>query len=46
VGAGAGRTAGTALPAGISRALAKLNSKGIRPHDSLPVKDYRTAVTS
>lgn len=30
----------SALPAGVSRALAKLNSKGVRMHDSMPVKDY------
>jgi 2-polyprenyl-6-methoxyphenol hydroxylase-like FAD-dependent oxidoreductase len=36
----------SALPAGFSRALAKLNSKGVRMHDSMPVKDYPAAVTS
>jgi 2-polyprenyl-6-methoxyphenol hydroxylase-like FAD-dependent oxidoreductase len=35
----------SALPAGVSRALAKLNAKGVRLHDSMPVKDYRTFVT-
>jgi 2-polyprenyl-6-methoxyphenol hydroxylase-like FAD-dependent oxidoreductase len=34
------------LPAGVSRALAKLNSKGIRMHDSMVVKDYQLAVSS
>lgn len=34
------------LPTGLSRALAKLNTKGVRLHDSMPVKDYKTAVTS
>lgn len=34
------------LPAGVSRALAKLNSKGIRMHDSMVVKDYQMAVSS
>ena len=28
------------LPAGLSRALAKLNTKGVRMHDSMVVKDY------
>jgi hypothetical protein len=35
----------TALPRGFSRALAKLNGKGVRLHDSMVVKDYRAAVT-
>ncbi len=35
----------TALPRGVSRALAKLNGKGVRLHDSMTVKDYRAAVT-
>jgi 2-polyprenyl-6-methoxyphenol hydroxylase-like FAD-dependent oxidoreductase len=30
----------SALPAGVSRALAKLNSGGARMHDSMRVKDY------
>jgi 2-polyprenyl-6-methoxyphenol hydroxylase-like FAD-dependent oxidoreductase len=30
----------SALPAGVSRALARLNSQGVRLHDSMPVKDY------
>ncbi|MEU5261207.1 FAD-dependent monooxygenase [Amycolatopsis sp. NPDC021455] len=30
----------TALPAGVSRALAKLNTGGVRMHDSMRVKDY------
>ncbi|MFI6995987.1 FAD-dependent monooxygenase [Nocardia sp. NPDC050175] len=29
-----------ALPAPVSRAAAKLNTKGVRLHDSIPVKDY------
>ncbi|MBB4905641.1 FAD-dependent monooxygenase [Actinophytocola algeriensis] len=36
----------SALPAGVSRALAKLNTRGVRLHDSLPVKDYSVTVTS
>jgi 2-polyprenyl-6-methoxyphenol hydroxylase-like FAD-dependent oxidoreductase len=36
----------SALPAGITKALAKLNSKGLRLHDSMPVKDYAPAVTT
>jgi len=28
------------LPASLSRALAKLNSRGVRMHDSMPVPDY------
>ncbi len=35
----------SALPAGVSRALAKLNTKGVRLHDSMVVKDY-AAVTA
>jgi 2-polyprenyl-6-methoxyphenol hydroxylase-like FAD-dependent oxidoreductase len=30
----------SALPAGVSRALAKLNTGGVRMHDSMRVKDY------
>lgn len=30
----------SALPAGVSRALAKLNSRGVRMHDAMVVKDY------
>lgn len=30
----------SALPSGVSRALAKLNTKGVRLHDSMVVKDY------
>jgi 2-polyprenyl-6-methoxyphenol hydroxylase-like FAD-dependent oxidoreductase len=30
----------SALPAPISRAVAKANNKGLRLHDSMPVKDY------
>jgi len=30
----------SALPGGVSRAVARLNSRGIRVHDSMPVKDY------
>jgi len=36
----------TALPAGVSRALAKLNTKGVRMHDSMVVKDYDTVLAS
>jgi 2-polyprenyl-6-methoxyphenol hydroxylase-like FAD-dependent oxidoreductase len=36
----------SALPAGVSRALAKLNTKGVRLHDSMHVKDYPATVTS
>ncbi|HYQ63812.1 FAD-dependent monooxygenase [Actinophytocola sp.] len=36
----------SALPAGVSRALAKLNDKGVRMHDSMPVKDYPVALIS
>ena len=35
----------SALPAGISRAIAKLNNKGFRLHDSMPVKDYSLNVS-
>lgn len=28
------------LPAGLARALAKLNTRGVRLHDSVVVKDY------
>ena len=30
----------SALPAGVSRTLAKLNPGGLRMHDSMQVKDY------
>ncbi|RSD07279.1 FAD-dependent monooxygenase [Amycolatopsis eburnea] len=30
----------SALPAGVSRAIAKLNTGGVRMHDSMQVKDY------
>ncbi|MEO3813823.1 FAD-dependent monooxygenase [Sphaerisporangium sp. B11E5] len=30
----------SALPAGVTRALAKLNTKGVRLHDSIEVRDY------
>ncbi|UOX91589.1 FAD-dependent monooxygenase [Amycolatopsis sp. FBCC-B4732] len=33
----------SALPAGVSRAVAKLNTGGVRMHDSMPVKDYEVA---
>ncbi|MEU7790590.1 FAD-dependent monooxygenase [Amycolatopsis sp. NPDC049159] len=33
----------SALPAGVSRAVAKLNTGGVRMHDSMPVKDYEAA---
>ena len=36
----------SALPAGVSRALAKLNANGVRLHDSMAVKDYPAVVTS
>jgi 2-polyprenyl-6-methoxyphenol hydroxylase-like FAD-dependent oxidoreductase len=36
----------SALPAGVSRALAKLNDKGVRMHDSMVVKDYPVALNS
>ncbi|MGH3392399.1 MAG: FAD-dependent monooxygenase [Actinomadura sp.] len=32
------------LPAGLSRALARLNTKGLRLHDSMTVKDYPSLV--
>jgi len=32
----------SALPAGLVRLLAKLNTKGVRMHDSMQVKDYST----
>jgi 2-polyprenyl-6-methoxyphenol hydroxylase-like FAD-dependent oxidoreductase len=35
----------SALPAGVSVALAKLNSKGVRMHDTMPVKDYPVALS-
>ncbi|MEV0583829.1 FAD-dependent monooxygenase [Nonomuraea sp. NPDC050310] len=35
-----GARVAAALPAGVSRTLAKLNSKGLRLHDSMPVRDY------
>jgi hypothetical protein len=28
------------MPGSLSRALAKLNTKGVRMHDSMPVPDY------
>lgn len=34
----------SALPAGVSRALAKLNTKGVRMHDAMVVRDYEAAV--
>jgi hypothetical protein len=30
----------TVLPASVTRALAELNTKGVRMHDSIPVKEY------
>lgn len=36
----------TVLPAGVSRAVAKLNTKGVRMHDSMAVKNYDTVLTS
>jgi 2-polyprenyl-6-methoxyphenol hydroxylase-like FAD-dependent oxidoreductase len=36
----------TALPSWVSRALAKLNTKGLRMHDSMVVKDYDSVLTS
>lgn len=35
----------SALPAGVSATLAKLNTKGIRMHDTMPVKDYPVALS-
>lgn len=32
------------LPAGVSRALARLNDKGVRMHDTMVVKDYQVAL--
>jgi hypothetical protein len=34
----------SALPAGVSKALARLNDKGVRMHDSMVVKDYQVAL--
>lgn len=34
----------SALPSPVSRAVAKLNTKGVRMHDSIPVPDYGAAV--
>ncbi|MGH3971011.1 MAG: FAD-dependent oxidoreductase, partial [Mycobacterium sp.] len=34
----------SALPAPVSRAVAKLNTTGVRMHDSMPVPDYGTGV--
>jgi len=36
----------SALPSGLVRMLAKLNTKGIRMHDSMEVKDYSTFVAA
>jgi len=36
----------SALPVRLTRALAKLNDKGVRLHDSMPVKDYKVAANS
>ncbi|MEV6831088.1 FAD-dependent monooxygenase [Amycolatopsis sp. NPDC051102] len=36
----------SALPAGLTRALAKLNGAGVRMHDSMQVKDYAVAATA
>lgn len=33
-----------ALPAGVSKTLARLNDKGVRMHDSMVVKDYQVAL--
>jgi 2-polyprenyl-6-methoxyphenol hydroxylase-like FAD-dependent oxidoreductase len=35
----------SALPAGVSRALAKLNQKGVRMHDAMTVKDYQVTLS-
>jgi 2-polyprenyl-6-methoxyphenol hydroxylase-like FAD-dependent oxidoreductase len=35
----------SALPSGITRALARLNSKGVRLHDSMVVRDYAAGST-
>ncbi|MFI6321783.1 FAD-dependent monooxygenase [Nonomuraea sp. NPDC050556] len=40
----AGARLAGALPAGVSKALAKLNSKGVRMHDSMVVRDYDAIV--
>src|SRR5574340_139867 len=34
----------SALPAGLTRAVAKMNTRGVRMHDSMRVKDYTTPV--
>jgi hypothetical protein len=34
----------SALPAPLTRAVAKLNTKGVRMHDSIPVPDYGAEV--
>ncbi|OBI43168.1 FAD-dependent oxidoreductase [Mycobacterium kyorinense] len=34
----------SALPTPVSRAVAKLNTTGVRMHDSIPVPDYRSSV--
>lgn len=36
----------SALPASVGRAVAKLNDKGVRMHDSMTVKDYQVALNS
>ncbi len=36
----------SALPAGLTRAIAKLNTGGVRLHDSMPVKDYAVQATA
>jgi 2-polyprenyl-6-methoxyphenol hydroxylase-like FAD-dependent oxidoreductase len=35
----------SALPAGVGRALAKLNNRGLRMHDSMVVKDYEVPLS-
>ncbi|SDM19921.1 FAD-dependent monooxygenase [Allokutzneria albata] len=43
-GLAAGTRLLTALPAGVARAVAKLNTRGVRMHDSMTVKDYAVAL--
>jgi 2-polyprenyl-6-methoxyphenol hydroxylase-like FAD-dependent oxidoreductase len=35
----------SALPSGLTRAVAKLNTRGVRMHDSIPVPDYGAGVS-
>lgn len=36
----------SALPAGLTRAVVKMDPKGVRMHDSMPVKDYNPPAAS